>query len=1165
MLTLHGISRIDGGAHDGIHLFWSPPFPTGHSLDGFTIFRRAAKDGRKLQCVDLSVGVLREAREHGVTHVQGLTLWTRPVPGTADQKPAWSYRIDLGRTAGRVDLSGIACVCAFGARSDGTVIDGQLFNGGDCSLRGALLATVWVVVDSMKASFKLCMDLPDADSWRSAQAIVKNLQVPFRSVNAEVASEAEELALAAHRALPDVLGGSFSELSRFANLALERPHGVPAFRVVAGRLGGAQDNWDLAPYALAVSAIVIGEWNRGLGFAHLDRADLVPGEAYDYRITGSVPRADRDELRFDFHTVPRHYRLPQCFVLGPVTIWASEVPEIQAESLNGSPAVLRKGFKFGQLTLDLAVPTRRIVIDGLSAGPIMARGFMLGAHVADVAVGLSLRAEFDFGAPVDRVLLKGEGFLVGLVPQPLDASLDPREPVEISQCLYGIAYVPTAPPPPPSALEVVTLGDPARTARIGAPDSNRGFEASWLPPADLAAALSPWWPVDAGALMPTSIARYAIERKIGNGAFAPRKDTDGLHLGTRLVQTVSDTPAWGFDVLRAFPVMGTVGEPLDERVRAIEVFEREQLEYGDSATWRVRSLDPTGRESAPVVAAPVMLRKLTRPPAPTSPPNALPADTDTPRTGIEVRLLQTNDADLAPADAALTAGGDVVVLRWGWGHEERKLDPYVSEFRVYEHDGPLLEISATLTGAVTAQGSGWRVPVSFSRSVRANEFSGRVVTLNDAFAIASHGAGTTVQVTLQASVRSPSAVPTGLGFTVLRTAGEQLQSEYWDRRVQVVPRASDPAREDDPDYVEEYTLTLPANWIAVSPTLPVQRAGIGITAADAQPYIPDRRLALEAAPRAGNESTVTFVEVRARYRGRPTLAVANLADVHETVLRRLASNDSVHRFTPSAFAPPGSALQPRMRVERVPASAVLPRLLIQNDAILLQSAQGAPVPWNLSPADAADLRAARANGSIPNRFLAHAAALLDGLDGAAVKVGDVNPASEISDSVPNTPARWIYRLRAVDAAGHLSEASQVLGLVLRIPTPARPTVPELVSMTREADAARLTIRSRGTEPATILVFTSLDPRQRLATASLATVRNRPDLDPTASVVVRDDRGVRLTATAVEIAANSVTQLEFSLPDGHRLLAWSLAFSADGIPSPLVGPLHTSRGYLAEVD
>ena len=1162
MLTLHGISRLDGGAHDGIHLLWSPPYPTGHSLDGFSIYRRASNGRDKPQCWSVTAAALSDARKLGVTHVAGFTVWARPRSGNAGDGQEWTYRIDLGVTTDLVDITGAACVCAFAARAE-AVVDGHEFVANRCTLQGSGISTVWVATRSLKASFQLCLEKPDKASWDRVRPIVQHLQVPFRAVNAAVPTLAREQALAVSRAAPDTLAGSFAELSQYANLALQRPDGVPAFRVIAGRLGGPQDNWDLAPYPLSISAIAIAEWHRALGFAHLDRDDLVPGQAYDYRIVGAVPRVDRDELRFDFHTVPRNYRLPQCFVLGPVTVWSSAPSEVAAQSLTGSPAVLRKGIKFTQLILDLSVPTRRLVIDGASSGVIVARGLLLGAHVADISVALSRRAVFEFASPVDRIELDGAGFLVGLVPQPLPAGLDPEEPVEISATLHGIAYVATAPPPPPTALEVVTLGDPARTARTGAPDANRGFEASWLPPLAIDAALSTWWPVDAGSFMPTAIARYQIERRLATGGFVPSKGTGGLHVGTRLVQTVTDTPAWGFDVLRAFPPMGHGGTPIDEHVRATEVFDRAQLEYGDSVTCRVRSIDATGRESVPVVSAPVMLRKFARPPAPTSPPDIAPVPADTPRTGIQVRLLQASDPDLTPADAARVAAGDVVVVRWGWGIEERRLDPYVTEFRVYEHHAALIELTVTLGGPVTAVGAGWSVPVSFSRPVGAGEFVGRVVTLNDAFAITAHGAGTAVNVSLAASVRSPATVPRGTGFTVLRTSGAQLQPEYWDRRALTVPRAGDPAREDDPTYVEEYAATLPASWIAVGPSAPTQRAAIGVTAADAQAYVPDRRLAVEAPPRSGNESTVTSVEVTARYRGRPALAVADLANVGEKVLRRLGAPDSFHVFTPATVAPTGAVLQPLMRLERVPAGAVLPRLLIRDDAILLQPQQGAPTAWNLSTGDQAALRAAHAEGAVPNRFLAHAATLLDGLERQAVKVGDIDPNHDISDAVPNTPGRWVYRLRAVDAAGHLSAAAQVLGLVLRIPTPARSTAPEMVSLTLQGAHARLTVRSRGTEAARILVFTSLDPRQRLASASLATVRNRPDLDPTVSVVVRDDRGVRLAATSVSIAANADTELDFALPDGHRLLAWTVSISEDGVPSPLVGPLHTARGYLTE--
>lgn len=1164
MLTLYGLSRLEGGAHDGIHLLWSPPWPTGHSLDGFTIFRRPAKPAEKRQCRDIPTSALADARKVGVTHIAGLTVWARPHIQPDDRRGSWTYRVELAQTTDRVDITGRFCLCAFAAR-DGALVDARHFEAGRCVLRGSNIGTVWVVALSDKASFTVCASEPDAGSWKGIKPIVAGLQVPFRRVNAALADEAQERALAASRAAPEVLGGSFSELSRLANLALGRPDGVPAFRVVAGRLGGPQDNWDLAPYALSISAIALAEWNRALGFAHLDRAGLVAGAAYDYRIVGSVPQGDRDERRVDFHTVPRQYRLPGCFVLGPVTVWTASPAVIEPESMHGSPAPLRKGIRFKHLFLDLSVPTRRLVVDGRSSVALLARGFMLGAHVADLTLALSERSTLEFPAPVDRVELDGEGFLVGLVPQPLAAGLDPKTPVEISATLNDIAYVPTPAPPPPSALEVLPLGDPVRTARIGAPDANRGFEASWLPPLAVDAALRDWWPADAGSWLPTSVARYRIERRLGAGPFETRKDTEGLHMGTRLAQAVSDTPAWGFDVLRAFPPMGSPATPTDERVRAIEVFKPTQLEYGDTATYRVFSVDPTGRDSAPVTAPPAMLRKLTRPPAPRSPPDVVPVPEDTPRTGVQVRLLQTTDPDLTPAEAALAAGGDVVVVRWGWGHDERRLDPYVTEFRVYEHHAPLLELSAMPSGPATALGTGWRLPVTFSRPVAADEFAGRAIALGLAYRITGHDAGTLVQLSLAPSATSPATAPRPLPFSLLRSTGAQLQPEYWDRRVLVVPRVPDPARDDDPTWIEPYSATIPASWIAVGPARPSQRAAIGVTAADAEAYVADRRLAVEPAPRSGNESTVSGLEVTAHYRGRPTLAVADLAEVASRVLRRIAAADSYHVFTPASAAPPGATLQPRMRLERLPASAVLPRLLVRSDGILLQPAQGAPVPWTLSPADAAALRAAHADGAVPDRFLAHAAARLDGLDAAAVKVGDIDPSREVRDAVPNVPARWLYRLRAVDAAGHPSAAGQVLALVLRVPTPARSTSPELVSLTLQDDQARLRIRARGTGPARILVFTSLDPRQRLARASLATVRNRPDLDPTASVVVRDDRGVRLAATSVVLAANADTELAFTVPDGHRLLAWSVALSDDGVPSPLVGPLHATRGYLPEID
>src|SRR5262249_35619921 len=142
---------------------------------------------------------------------------------------------------------------------------------------------------------------------------------------------------------------------------------------------------------------------------------------------------------------------------------------------------------------------------------------------------------------------------------------------------------------------------------------------------------------------------------------------------------------------------------------------------------------------------------------------------------------------------------EVVVLRWGWGPEQRGLDPHVTEFRVYEAAGRLIEILARVTGPANATGTGtWLVPCAFSRPIGANEFVGRSLVLGGAFRVVTHPAGAAMAFEV-APIGPPGAAPTGDGFTLMRTTGAEDDPGYWDRRLLTVPRSGDPA---DPSALE---------------------------------------------------------------------------------------------------------------------------------------------------------------------------------------------------------------------------------------------------------------------------------------------------------------------------------------------------------------------------
>ncbi|HSM06519.1 MAG TPA: hypothetical protein VK858_17990, partial [Longimicrobiales bacterium] len=880
LLRFHAIPRLDGGDHDGMHLLWSPPYPAGNALDGFTVLRRNSQGEFPRDCLALTPSTLEAARQLGHVRVGDATVWCRVTvlgsrdPVTTSGPPTFlTFTVNLGRTHSVVTVSGGPAIAVFAGLPDRTLLSGQLFTPPTVTLRGAGIGVVWIVTRGTESNFQVCGDIDRDRAWEGARVVVEGLQMPFPSVHPAVTDAASGRALAEARAQPDPLEGDFQEILRYADAALARPGGVPPWRVVSERPGGGGDEWDVSPFGLVVAPTILPAWHRALGFAHIDRDDLLPGVRYDYRLVGAIRRRDRDERMYDLHTVPRGYRLPRVFRWGPTFVWGEAPMVVEAvDGAPGDPGTIRKGIVSERLTLFLDDPTRRIVLDAVAGATIQAQGFRFGTSVGIVGATTSGRTSLDFGTEVDRVVVEGALKLMGIVPAPLDPALDPDEPVPITQTILEVPFLPSAPPPPPTAVTVTNLSDPARTAARGVLDTNRGFEITWDAPSTIPPAFAPILPADAVGASPTEVSRYSLVRSWAGRPFAPAAG-DGTQVSGRNAPSPTDTPAWGFDLFRAFPPADEAPGSHADLVHAVEVFEPEVLEYGEDIVYRVRSVDATGRVSAPVDSPPVPLRKHVRPPAPTTPPGPTSPDPEAvPPTGVDVRLVQPDDPEATAADLALAAGGPVVRVRWGWGPAQRELDPDVVEFRVYEHDGPLTEISVRTTGPPTSVAGGWSLPVAFDRPVAADEFAGVMVVLGAAFRILAHPGGSAVALTLAPNAVNPSTSPNAGRFTVNRTTSAELNPEYWHRRVAVVPRVS--PIPTDPHAVEAYEITLPAGWLAVDASTPRQREAIGVTAADGEDYVPDRRAAVESAPRVGNESTVAGAEVRARYYGRPDLTVA---------------------------------------------------------------------------------------------------------------------------------------------------------------------------------------------------------------------------------------------------------------------------------------------------
>lgn len=1151
MIRFHAISRLDGGDLDGVHLLWSPPYPAGHSLDGFTIHRRDARQEKEQHCFELSVSQLADARQRGVVATGDATTWAQQ-NRSDEQQERWTYRVELRRRHSEITVTAPGAEVAFAGTADGAVMTAQVFASDSVTLRGSDMGLLWIVTERHEPGLRICGDEPSARDWVEERPIVKDLQVPFETVNPDVASTADGRALAEQRALPESLDGDLDEVSRYANAALARPDGAPAWSVVAERPGNGGDAWELSPFGIALATTLLAPWRRAWGFAHLDTDGLAPGRRYDYRIEGTVRRRDRDERAYDLHTVPTGYRLPSCFRWGSCLVW-SEAPPVVRPVLTtaGDLTTIRKGFETRRLVVALDTPSPRLVLESVAAGTVDAKAFRHGVPVGSVTEPTSGRTLLDFGTDVDYVVLEGRLAIIGIVPAPLDPALDPNEPVEIAQTIYDVEYAPTSPPPTPGSIAVTSLGDPARSAARGVQDANRGFAIVWeAPPAIDPAALA-HLPVSNSA-PPTDVAYYVLERSWHSRPFSSAA-RGGMQVSGRNAPTGTASPGWGFDVLRAYPPADAAPRSHTALVEAVEVFEPHQLAYGDEIVYQVSSVDAIGRPSAPRTSAPVPLRKHVRPPPPTTPPAPGPVDPDAVHaSGIEVRLLQAADPDLTAAQRAVGAGSDVVVVRWGWGPAQRSLDPHVTEFRLHRHAAALTALDMRPTGPPSSAAGGWTLPVKFSRPVATAEFVGVRVVLGAAYRILGHSAGTDVVLTLAANPVDPARAPSPQPLTLNRTTSAELNSDYWDERVQVVPRSPAP---DGSDQVEAYEAVLPATWLAVTADTPRQRVAFGVTAADAEAYVPDRRATVEVAPRPGNESTVAAAEVTARYYGRPTLVIADLTDVPAVTLPRQAGDDVRGVVRPADFLPPGSSPSSRMRLERLPASAVLPRLAIDPDAIRLVSGDGSTRAWTLSAADAQALRAGADAGLVPDRFLAHAAARLDSLDASAELLGIVNPTTPFEDTLPNRPSRWLYRLRAVDAASRPSTTAQLLAVVVHVPSAARAVAPALQSLSVDSGEATVQVDCRRSV-GDVYVFLAADESLGTATASLATIRNRDDLAPIDRLVVRDAGGHRLPPVTATPAPDGIAVVTAALPPGGFVAhAWAIAVTPDGVPSRLVGPLH----------
>lgn len=1092
--------------------------------------------------------------------------WAPPVPPVVDACHVYDCTFSEERDDVRVTLN-VPIVLAVALRAGGSVA----VAGDPAEFAGRRVDRVLVYAAARASAIEVCVT-ERLGGWGGAKLIAANVNFPVRTVNGALGTVDDEAKLADTR----LLAGE-----RFDRGAFERAAGVlnaaadvaAPWATTLTRASTDETFTEVRSWAYATLPKLHAQWRRMLGLAHLDRgAGLTVGSAYDYRITGRFRRSDVSERLLGFHTVPVGAVLPETFALDdvllstphPCTVALQPGPGAGDLEHTGRKRVLLEEDGGRCLRIELPAPVLRLALDVDPGHQLEYAAHTTGVFLGPPAVTFkdvvpaTAHAVLDFGAPVDTVVLTGKGTLYGLRVG-ADPTLDPDEILTVTQELYGVVYESTPAPAPPTHVSAANLQVPA-TAADAAPWP-LGFRVGWLPPGTSPAG----WPPDLAAAPPLDVMSFTVERRrVDTGGAWRAIADDTAFFGARGSTPTPVVLFPGQDLLAAFPERRPPVPPVSPFMRTEDPLEGLDPGPGSTHQYQVCSVDAIGRVSAPGQSPVVRLEKHAPPPQPSGP--VVPAGRLAPE-GVAARVLQASDPALSDEERTLLAGAAAaVVIEWGWTDEQRARDPYVTEFRVYWESAPPDVIDGALTGVAAAGASGWTMAATLSRPVATDALAGRYVTAGARpFRVLANGAGTTIAVELARSAIDPSLAPSAGAFVFQpRLDGTELRPARWERRSALVP------------------LTAAASYqhvfqepVVLSAAQPRVRVWAGVSAADDQAYVADERSSATLnGGRPGNESSVVPAPAHARWIGQPAFtATQPLPDVPELRCDEPVGADvravvDLPALLTGATVPAGH----RLVVERLALSEVSAAFRVTGDRIDLQPPDGAAVEYQLTDATdrAALLTQLRSGvpGTVERRFLMDALlAQADGFAGAWRPAVDGQVDLARTELVLSSQAeRYALRVRIADAAGHVSAAAAVLGIVVRVPSLRVPAPPELTVAEDTSDALTVSARVRDVPDVRWLLFFSRPVNGAGAPAGeLLRTANRPDLYPGDGVRLRLEDGtllrptVQAAATGTRERPDRIVAATLTPGYGQQLALWAATLTADGVPSRLAGPTVASTG------
>ncbi|TMC97105.1 MAG: hypothetical protein E6J05_12675 [Chloroflexi bacterium] len=365
--------------------------------------------------------------------------------------------------------------------------------------------------------------------------------------------------------------------------------------------------------------------------------------------------------------------------------------------------------------------------------------------------------------------------------------------------------------------------------------------------------------------------------------------------------------------------------------------------------------------------------------------------------------------------------------------------------------------------------------------------------------------------------------------------------------------------------------------LTLTETHPHDSVWVGVSAADAESYVPDERTTGANANRSGNESAVASCSVAERYRGQPVFSVPPpLGNVPEQVTDEPTGRPVLVTLDVNALLGGALPLNAPMVLERCSADDILSRTSLSGTDVVLQHVDSTQETIAFAnPGDKAAVVATLSSAHperLANRYLLHLMAASTNAASFFQRLrDDIDHVGTVNDRLAPKPGRFLYFVRAADSLGHLSDGGAILPIVVRVPSTVRAVAPSRRALASTDNQVTVKVAVPA-DPDTIVAMLFADvtppgtPPKAPGDTQLLRIPNRRDLYPNDGLRLRLGDG-RIVAprvvkelsdvdVIVEADGTRVADLVMSASKDSWATLWCFGLTRDGIPSFPLGPLST---------